>query len=204
MSDPTDTRFPPGRSGNPAGRPPGARNRATLAREAALQERAQAFAERIALAAERAGQLTIERALAGSIPAARLLFQTLLARRALPVDLPAPDRLAAVQEAGTALIKAVLAGEISPADAVTLQRLLITQARLLKVTDAAGSSTPREPAGRVTGAPPKQPVQGTIQGNTGCPTPTRFLPVAEWLAVTGMGARLGPARRPPGGLAQAA
>jgi hypothetical protein len=194
LSEQQETRFQPGRSGNPGGRPPGSRNRATLAREEALQERAQAYAERMAERAEEIGELTYQRALAGSLPAARLLFQTLLARRPVAVDLPDVDGgMAAVIAAGSALIQAMAAGEISPADGIAMQRALLNQARLLKVAGPRAVATaPREAAAEPI---PARAVTGEKQENTGCRSPTTFLPPAflpmtEWLEVSGMGEKL--------------
>ena len=75
-----DTRFKPGRSGNPAGCPRGTKNRSTLAAEALLEGEA-----------ERLSRKAVEMALEGDVAAMRLVLERLIPpRRDRPVSLNLP------------------------------------------------------------------------------------------------------------------
>ena len=111
-----DTRFRPGRSGNPKGRPRGSRSKATLAAEALLEGEAEALTRK-----------AVELALAGDLTALRLCLERLVPpRRDRPVtvELPRIETAADVVAASSALIGAVASGAITPSEAVHVARLM--------------------------------------------------------------------------------
>jgi Family of unknown function (DUF5681) len=133
-----------GQSGNPAGRPKGARNKATLLLEELLS------GEEV----ERLAKLLYARALAGNGAALRFLLSRLLPPARHPrvaFDLPAstgnPDQDAAA--ALEALVRAVAAGELAPAEAKPLAGY-IERARRFKgaapVKESAPAKRPAAPA----------------------------------------------------------
>ena len=117
-------RWQKGSSGNPAGRPLGARNRATLMAEALLDA---ASAMMISKA--------IEKSVAGDAVTLRFCLARIIApRRTSPVelDLPPLDTQQDLALAIAALGKAVAAGEIIPAEASELARVVDTAMRAIK------------------------------------------------------------------------
>lgn len=227
MSDPQDTRFPPGHSGNPAGRPPGSRNKATLAREAALEERAVALAERAIESQRVVCDALTRRALAGETRAIRLMLSSYLERAILlhgELDVPNLDSVEGVLQAGQAILTATAAGEMAVQDALALQKVLHNHLRMVHSATArtATARTATATAGArpapaadtvvpVTTAAPRTGIEtGQEQENTGPAAPPRrpparpdphancrnpMLPMAQWLQVTGMGARLAASKR---------
>jgi hypothetical protein len=118
--------FEKGQSGNPGGRPPGARNKATLIAELLLQGEAEAMT-----------RLAIERAKAGDMAALRMVLDRLVSpcrHRTVALELPP---LASARDAASALAAitaAVAAGELTPAEAGDLSRLVDGFARVLETT----------------------------------------------------------------------
>jgi hypothetical protein len=121
--------FGEGNPGNPGGRPKGSRNRTTLAIEALLDGEAEALTRK-----------AIEMALEGDGPAMRLCLERLCPpRKDRPVafDLPPVDTLADLVKATGAIVKAVAAGEISPAEAQEVAGVLELHRRALDTSDLA-------------------------------------------------------------------
>jgi hypothetical protein len=117
-------RWQKGVSGNPAGRPRGARNRATLMAEALLDA---ASAMMISKA--------IEKSVAGDAVTLRFCLARILApRRTSPVelDLPPLDTQQDLALAMAAVGKAAAEGEITPAEASELARVVDTAMRAIK------------------------------------------------------------------------
>jgi hypothetical protein len=118
--------FEKGQSGNPLGRPPGARNKATLIAESLLQGEAEAMT-----------RLAIERAKAGDMAALRMCLDRLAPpcrHRTIEFELP---QLASAEDAASALAAitaAVGAGELTPAEAGELFKLVDGFARLREAT----------------------------------------------------------------------
>jgi Family of unknown function (DUF5681) len=118
--------FQKGQSGNPLGRPPGARNKATLIAESLLQGEAEAMT-----------RVAVERAKAGDMAALRMCLDRLAPpcrHRTIEFELP---RLASAEDAASALAAitaAVGAGELTPAEAGELFKLVDGFARLREAT----------------------------------------------------------------------
>lgn len=122
-------RFQAGQSGNPAGKRAGTRNRASLAVETLLDGEAEALTRRV-----------IEMALDGDGPAMRLCLDRLCPpRKDRPVtfELPPVETVADVAKATAAIVKAVAAGEISPAEAQEVAGVLELHRRALDTSDLA-------------------------------------------------------------------
>jgi hypothetical protein len=117
-------RFAPGASGNPAGKKPGTRNRASMLAAALTEGEGAAIARQV-----------IEAALAGNGVAARFCLDRLCPRprgRAITLDLPEITGTGAAIAAYNAGLRAMAAGEITPAEAVEIARFLERRLRLLQ------------------------------------------------------------------------
>ena len=113
-------RFVAGHSGNPSGKKPGTRNRATVLREA-LRDGEDAAAARI----------VIDKALSGNQVAARFVVDRLMPRprgRTIELDLPAGADFLASYDAA---VQAMVSGEITPDEALTMTRVLDGRLRAL-------------------------------------------------------------------------
>ena len=131
---PTDNTAPkqltpwrPGQSGNPSGRPKGSRNRTTLAAEALLDGEAEQLTRK-----------AIELAKGGDLAAIRICLDRILPARkdrtitfALPTMATASDAANAV----AAIVAAVAEGEVTPAEAAELSRLVENYSKNLMATD---------------------------------------------------------------------
>ena len=125
-----DGRFKPRQSGNPNGRPRGARNRTTQAVEALFDGEAETITRK-----------AIELAKGGDTVALRLCMERLcLPRRDRPVSfmLPAIENVAGVVKASGALLEAVAAGELTPAEAAELGKLVEAHVKAIEATESVG------------------------------------------------------------------
>jgi hypothetical protein len=123
--------FEKGQSGNPLGRPPGARNRATIITEALLQGEIEELT-----------RVAIERAKAGDVAALRMCLDRAAPpskRRPIAVELPPLTSAADAASALAAITAAVAAGELTPAEAGELFRLVEGYARMFEVATFAQS-----------------------------------------------------------------
>lgn len=108
--------FKPGQSGNPNGRPKGARNAVTVALEALLDNEGETLTRK-----------AIELAAAGDMAALRLCMDRVLpVRRDRPVTFALPPIVSAADAAAamSSVLAAVAAGEITPADAAEVSKLI--------------------------------------------------------------------------------
>ncbi|PSJ37733.1 DUF5681 domain-containing protein [Allosphingosinicella deserti] len=144
----TTGQFLPGRSGNPAGRPRGARNKASRLREMLDDGEDNAIVRAV-----------VDRALAGEWPALRACFTRLMPpAKDVPVDIDLPDIASAadVAHAGSALIAAVAAGEVTPIEAQHVMKLLARQLTFVQADErrssapGADASASKPAAGRTT------------------------------------------------------
>ena len=119
--------FPKGRSGNPRGRPPGARNAATVVAEQLLDGEAEALTRKV-----------IEAAKGGDMVALRLCLDRILPpRRERPVRFKLPE-LGSAADAGKAMAAitgAVACGELTPAEAGELSRLIENYANIIGIIE---------------------------------------------------------------------
>jgi hypothetical protein len=116
--------FQKGQSGNPLGRPPGARNKATIIAESLLQGEAEELT-----------RLAIDRAKAGDIAALRMCFDRLAPpckHRTIAFELPPLVSAADAASALAAITAGVAAGELTPAEAGELFKLVDGFARMLQ------------------------------------------------------------------------
>ena len=121
--------FQKGESGNPDGRPKGSRNAATLALETLLDGQAQALTQK-----------AIDVALTGDIPALRLCLDRILPpRKDRPVTFALPPIESAQDAAATvsAVLTAVAAGDLTPADAGEISRLIETYVKAFETAELA-------------------------------------------------------------------
>jgi len=127
-------RFLPGRSGNPAGKTPGTRNRATLLREALNEGEDRA-----------AARLVIDKALEGNLVAARFVVDRLMPRprgRAIELELPDGAGAGDIVAAYDVTVQAMMDGEITPEEALTVTRVLDGRLRARKVAAREEARTP--------------------------------------------------------------
>jgi uncharacterized protein DUF5681 len=143
-----------GQSGNPAGRPKGARNKATLLLEELLSEGDAAMLVR---------QLIV-RAHAGDRAALRFLLARLLPparHRRVAFDLPAATGRPAADAAAAldALVRAVAAGEIAPAEAKPVADLVERGRRLAEAAreETAKAAAKTAPAAKRAAVPAPVP-----------------------------------------------
>ena len=173
----TAGQFLPGRSGNPAGRPPGSRDRASVLGELIDADVSKQIVLKV-----------VARALAGEWPALRACFTRLVAPvREAPVafELPAVASPVDVAEAGSALIAAMAAGEITAGEAQKVMGLLTAQLKNLALAAAerdsaqasaalsaslaaAAAAAPVAPA---SGIAAREPVQAEAESPTAKPAP---------------------------------
>jgi hypothetical protein len=121
--------FAKGQSGNPAGRPRGSRNATTLALEALLDGQAEALTRKV-----------VERGLAGDMQALKLCIDRILpARRDRPVnfDLPLINNAQDAAATVSAVLAATAAGEITPADAGEIGKLIESFVKAFEVAELA-------------------------------------------------------------------
>ena len=108
--------FEKGMSGNPNGRPRGSRNATTLALEALLDGQANSLTQK-----------AIDLALGGDMAALRLCLDRILPpRKDRPVSFTLPEITSARGAAAlvSAVLNAVAAGELTPADAAEIGKLI--------------------------------------------------------------------------------
>lgn len=123
------TRFKPGTSGNPDGRPRGSRNATTIALETLLDGEAKALTQK-----------AIDLAIGGDMQALRLCLDRILpARRDRPVTFPLPSINSAqdAAKASSAVLAAVATGELTPADAGEISKLIDTWVKSFETADLA-------------------------------------------------------------------
>jgi hypothetical protein len=121
--------FQKGQSGNPDGRPKGSRNATTLALENLLDGQATALTQK-----------AIDLALAGDMAALRLCLDRILPpRKDRPVTFTLPPIDSAQDAAATvsAVLAAVATGEITPADAGEISKLIESYVRAFETAELA-------------------------------------------------------------------
>jgi hypothetical protein len=119
--------FPQGRSGNPRGRPPGSRNAATVIAEQLLDGEAEILIRK-----------AIQKAKQGNVPALRMCLDRILSpRRERPVRFKLPGLGSAddASKAMEAITIAVACGELTPAEAGELSRLVESYVKTIEVTE---------------------------------------------------------------------
>ena len=164
----SDGRFRPGQSGNPAGRPKGARNRTTLLTEALREGEAEAIRDKL-----------VEGALAGDRVLLKFCAERLFARPGpAPIELDlAPGEESDPLAVLAAATRAMADGEIAPAEAVAVARVVNTMARLLLTrAEARLRETGRDEA-EETDEPevtaPAAPVFHLYPSGAGAPAPKK-------------------------------
>jgi hypothetical protein len=121
--------FPKGTSGNPAGRPVGARNKTSLAVEALLDGEAETLTRK-----------AIELARDGDMQALRLCLDRILPpRKDRPVSFELPEISSPKQAADaiSAVLAAVARGDITPAEASEVSKIVDVYVRTVETTELA-------------------------------------------------------------------
>jgi uncharacterized protein DUF5681 len=119
--------FPKGQSGNPNGRPVGARNRATLVAEALLEGEAEKLTRK-----------AVVLALKGNVACLRLCLDRLVPpRRDRPVHflIPALNSADDASRAMAAIATAVASGDLTPAEAAELSRVIEAFVQVLQISE---------------------------------------------------------------------
>lgn len=122
-----DTRFQPGRSGNPAGKAKGTRNRTTRLAEAMLDGEAEELVRK-----------AIEMAKGGDGAALRMCLERLVPpRKDVPVsfELPPIETLAQAKAASAAVLSAVASGDLTPGEGQSVMALLVSHKAIVEATD---------------------------------------------------------------------
>lgn len=121
--------FQKGQSGNPAGRPKGSRNATTVTLEILLDGQAEALTNK-----------AVEMALDGDMAALRLCMDRILPpRKDRPVtfDLPPIKSAGDAAAVTSAILAAVASGEITPADAGEIGKLVESYVRAFETAELA-------------------------------------------------------------------
>ena len=122
-----DGRFRPGQSGNPNGKPKGARHRVTRIAEALIEGEAEEIVRK-----------AVELAKAGDGPVLRAVLERIApARKDAPIafELPPIDTAADAKAASSAVIAAVVAGDITPGEGSAVMALLVSHKMIVEATD---------------------------------------------------------------------
>ncbi|KAA0122857.1 hypothetical protein CIW48_15560 [Methylobacterium sp. P1-11] len=133
-------KFRPGQSGNPAGKAKGTRNATTLALEALLDGEAAALTRK-----------AIELAQEGDTVALRLCLERILpARKDRPIAFALPPIATTddLPKATGAIVAAVAAGELTPAEAAEISKTLDVHVRAIEATELHRRMTALEARGR--------------------------------------------------------
>lgn len=123
------TKFKPGQSGNPAGKAKGTRNATTLALEALLDGEAEELTRK-----------AIEMAKAGDMAALRLCMDRIFPpRKDRPVTFTLPTINSAddAAKAVSAVLQAVSVGDLTPADAGELSKLIESYVKAYETAELA-------------------------------------------------------------------
>ena len=121
--------FKPGKSGNPSGKPKGARNKTTVAMEKLLDDDAATITSK-----------AIELAKNGDLTALRLCLERIIPpRKDRPVnfDMPEIKTPSDALVAGTAIMRAVAGGDLTPSEAAELGKLVENFTRAAEAADLA-------------------------------------------------------------------
>src|ERR1700710_2221887 len=116
-----DGQFGAGRSGNPSGRPKGARNYTTRAIEALLDGEAETLTRKAIELAEEGDTVALRMCLDRLIPPRK--------DRPITFDLPPIETAGDPPKATGAIVSAVAAGELTPAEAVEISKTLDVHVR---------------------------------------------------------------------------
>jgi hypothetical protein len=134
-------RFQPGQSGNPAGRPPGVRNKATVIAEELFDGEVEAIVRR-----------AIDKAKEGDMAAVRLCLDRVAPRRrgcAVAFGLPPLVTAADAVTAMAAIVAGLGNGELTPAEASELAKLVERYTRALESSTLEARITKLEQEGNV-------------------------------------------------------
>jgi hypothetical protein len=122
-------RFQKGQSGNPAGRPKGARNAATMACEALLEGQAEALTQK-----------AIQMGLEGDAVALRLCMERIYPPRkdrAVTFPMPPINRARDAADVMSAVLHAIGAGQITPADAAEISKVVACTVKAFEAAELA-------------------------------------------------------------------
>jgi hypothetical protein len=126
-SKPRDTRFKPGKSGNPAGRPLGARAKALATLDALAEGEVTDIAKAM-----------IEKAKEGDTTAGRLILDRawpMRKGRGITFELPHVSKVDDLPEAISAVTRQVADGEISPEEGATVVSLLEAHRKAIETNE---------------------------------------------------------------------
>lgn len=122
-----DTKFKPGKSGNPAGKPKGARHKVTLLAEKLLDKDAEDVVKKC-----------VELAKDGDSAAIKLIMDRILPPRkdrVVNVDLPLIESISDASRAMAIVSQAVVEQEITPLEAQTLSGVLENYRKIIETTE---------------------------------------------------------------------
>ena len=123
----TNTKFKPGKSGNPAGRPLGSKNKATIAMQAFLKGEADTLTRKC-----------VEMAMDGDTTAMRLCLERIVPPcKELPLEVKLPSITSSekLAKATAKIIREVAAGNLTPSQGEAMTRLLGHHQKALELAD---------------------------------------------------------------------